>query len=85
MTRMDVRCCCQPQKVLGSLPVPNPVVSGQCVVYYQNTIHADGHVDTLTLPVATLYSRRGGMTLALKAEGVTLETLRTIPEFMEAR
>ena len=82
MTRMDVRCCCQPQKVLGSLPVPNPVLSGQCVTYYRTTI--TDSIETLTLPVATLYSRRGGMTLALKAEGVTLETLRTIPEFVEA-
>jgi len=46
---MDVRCCCQPQKVLGSLPVPNSVVAGQCVIYYRNTVTKDGAIETLTL------------------------------------
>ncbi len=29
MYRMEVRCCCQPEKLLGTLPVPDRVRRGQ--------------------------------------------------------
>lgn len=86
MRRLQVRCCCQPKKILGTLPVPDIIRSGQCITYLKNTLQSGGHVETITLPIATIYSRRTqDYSLALKAEGVPIEVLRTINGFQEER
>jgi hypothetical protein len=41
--RLEVRCCCQPEKLLGSLPVPDGVREGQTLVYAYLDCQQNGH------------------------------------------
>ncbi len=84
MNRLEVRCCCQPKKLLGTLPVPDRVQPGQCIVFPRLQHSADSNPrDRIMLPVATFWQRHKGYRLALKAEGVTLDVLRTVIGFEE--
>jgi hypothetical protein len=84
MNRLEVRCCCQPRKLLGTLPVPDHVQSGQCIVFLRLQHSADpSPLEHVMLRVATFWQRHKGYRLALKAEGVTLEVLRTLVGFEE--
>lgn len=105
MRRMDVRCCCTPNKLLGTLPVPEAafregidkidfVVVGaprlglpssritmEISEWQQREIVDPYLADSLFSPVPRVTD--GGV--ALKHENVTLETLRRIPGFIEAK
>lgn len=84
MNRLEVRCCCQPKKLLGTLPVPDRVQHGQCIVFPRlQRLAGSNSLDRVMLPVATFWQRHKGYCLALKAEGVTLEVLRTLVGFEE--
>lgn len=77
--KVEVRCCCKPEKLLGTLELQTDRV--RSVVLPLN----DGK--TLTLPVA-IFSRGYGDSRsyrAVKAEGVDLETLMKCPSFEPAK
>lgn len=71
---LEVRCCCQPQKLLGWLPVPDArrkSVSFGAVV----------------LPIDQINCEVAGVEVsyrAVKADGAPLDLLRGIPQFKEA-
>lgn len=95
--RLEVRCCCQPQKLLGWIDVPDhQVVMGQalrlpyrrpiCGIPPRMTSAADEVVTHLQLYVGRIASpERPRGYLAVKAEGVPIETLRQIVGFQELR
>lgn len=97
---MDVRCCCRPEKMLGSLPVMDAVRVGDLVrfvVMKPAMRMADFHWRAAALPTANDIrhvqmevldwsdpkTRDAGV--AIKADGVDIETLRRIPGFIEAK
>lgn len=88
--RLEVRCCCQPNKLLGWVNVnPNHVIEGQairlpCMVSIhdiQSRVYpfVELHVGRIAFPD----NPRGYP--AIMAEHVSIETLRTIASFEEAR
>ena len=86
MTRMEVWCCCKPEKLLGWLPV----VTGQrsyrrVIVSRQAGPFEEPAIDqtTVELPVARIF-HGGESYLALKSEETPIETLRLLPDFVEA-
>ena len=102
MKRMEVRCCCTPKKLLGTLPVPDghgfdvPFVvmkprnrsiqamqerGRQGVGIDRVTLTVTGWVDLQCSAANGEVSRVEG--IALKADGVSIETLRLIPGFIE--
>lgn len=90
--RLEVRCCCQPQKLLGTVEVRDD--HGDVVVFDipgphsgPRELSAVASMNVVQLPVAIInildgYGRQAYR--AVKAEGVSIETLRTIPSFIEA-
>lgn len=108
--RLNVRCCCQPQKILGTLPAP---ISGEAEAktFSLNPIRDEnGNVSagSMTLEIATFCEYTHAKPKdefiedasymkafldifgpkkekAYKAEGRTVEELRRIPEFVEAK
>ncbi len=93
---MEVRCCCQPMKLLGYLPVPPSRAAGDTVTFViRPVVHcspfgvAGGEcaqvcrAETVALPVARFQSRVGERHLALKSEETPIEVLRRIPGFVE--
>lgn len=100
MKRMEVRCCCTPKKLLGTLPVPDLTSEGTSVDFALmqpriNFNHWRGEKAArasanrrLTLQAQSFQAVEGETMLAgiaLKAEGVPIETLRLIPGFIEAK
>ena len=91
MRRLEVRCCCQPQKVLGSLPVPADVDSRTSLTYPKISTMPIGwfragdlRIETRHLPVAWIrVSGEASPRLAIKAEGMTIEELRELHGFQE--
>lgn len=91
--QMEVRCCCQPQKLLGWLPVPDDVHDGRVLRFIVRparweftSVEATPEykkVDEIELPVARL-GIVGVTILALKSEETPIERLRLIPGFVEA-
>lgn len=92
MKLMEVRCCCQPQKLLGYLPV----IEGQTRMRYvlRPTEPDDGQrFQQIELRLGAFNDARmneaGDVVrdthLALKAEDIPIEVLRRIPSFVEAR
>lgn len=92
--QIEVRCCCQPQKLLGWLPVPDGVGAGDTVHFVvsrprwrlasREAEPVFEMADVITLPVAIL-DENGRSSLALKSEETPVERLRQIPGFVEAR
>lgn len=86
MTVLEVRCCCQPRKVLGWLEVPeHRAQAGERASFPLTATWRPGRVllpESVTLPVATVMEY-GHAWPALKAEGVTIERLRRIQGFRE--
>jgi hypothetical protein len=88
----EVRCCCQPKKLLGWLDIP--AVSGNSVVLALSStctwdpaaadITVGDAVRTVTLPIATIAVPGRGSYRAIKAEGVSMEVLRQVRGFTEA-
>lgn len=94
--RMEVRCCCQPQKLLGTVEVPDSIGPDQ-PVHFGLTVNIPFVIKdrALVLPLIpraeslTLYTdvwtdRYEERHIALKAEGVGLDVLRRIQSFEEA-
>jgi hypothetical protein len=100
MKRMEVRCCCSPRKLLGTLPVPDLTDAGTSVEFsvMQPRVNFNHWRDEsvtrapanrhLTLQAENFQASDGDQMvagIALKAEGVPVETLRRIPGFIEAK
>lgn len=96
MKYVEVRCCCEPMKLLGYLPVPDrtPIAPGVSVKFLLPPRAASSlrsaswrlfeRPEILTLTI-TPYGR-GDMSegLAFKSDDTPIETLRRIPNFLEA-
>lgn len=87
MTRLEVRCCCQPQKLRGWLDVPEHAVkNGGVAVFPLRTppnARWDAPFETVRLEVARMVKGTKDW-LAVKSEDLPLETLRRIHGFVEA-
>lgn len=95
--RMEVRCCCQPQKLLGTIEVPSHTEPDTLVTWPLRTL-IDAHTDwferegvPVSIPFEHLalwckvYKPKGtGGYPAIKAEHVPLDVLRRVPSFEEA-
>ncbi len=91
--KMEVRCCCDPSRLLGYLPVQYPLMSFVRYWVSKSAMPVEGF--TCDLPSAKM--RYVELSLAfyapigetpyrcVKADGVTMELLRSIPEFVEKR
>lgn len=94
--RMEVRCCCQPQKLLGTIEVPDGT-KAETLLHFpltKNVPLADWFA--ATGPASTkeafeevrlytdVWCGQGRRVVAVKAEGVGLDVLRRIPTFVEA-
>ena len=88
--RMEVRCCCQPQKLLGTVEVPDGTKSREFVPF---TLRPEWWLGDMPpdVPEAKVrlqclyYYPRGGEEpyLAIKSEEYGLEVLNRIPTFEE--
>lgn len=74
----EVRCCCEPQILLGWLPGPDARQ-----ITYPLLPMTRRNISSINLPVDTFNDGRRHYK-AIKADGVPLETLRKIPGFIEA-
>lgn len=97
--KLEVRCCCQPTKLLGWLPVRDEVHDGDRIDFAVSTSWSilssqdipRPCVDKITLQAATYWERfdiEGAPAeahLALKSEETPVERLRLIRGFEEAR
>lgn len=95
MKKLDVRCCCDPGKLLGWLEVDDELRS-ECTfpVLKFTARHWLGPVDgervrteSLTLPICDLSLDAGPLHMkirAVKADGVSVDTLRTVLGFVPA-
>jgi hypothetical protein len=98
-TMMEVRCCCQPRKLLGWLPVVDRLrAEGRGVRFVIPPQFAGGRmtdVQVVNLPIAMFVSSQCVSTadgiedvsdrhLALKSEETPIEILRRIPGFQDA-
>lgn len=96
MKMMEVRCCCDPGKLLGYLPmedgsqyfsrkiaIPTNILVGQLPMPL-STAKLVINTITVHLPIATIVWRDGSERRALKSDDTPIETLRMLPEFVEA-
>lgn len=88
--KLEIRCCCQPHKLLGWVDVdPNHAVEGRALRLPLKVSISD--VQARVYPFLYLHvgriafpdDRRGH--LAIMAENVPIETLRLVPGFEENR
>jgi hypothetical protein len=83
---LEVRCCCEPEKLLGYLTADS---DWQSVRYYDPDYQRSYKKDSIempkifSLPIRTFYNR-GRYYQAIDAHGITIEQLRKIPGFQEA-
>jgi hypothetical protein len=96
--RLQVRCCCTPTKVLGSLPAPEGQDKyrtfqlrggGELLLmlrnYCQRTQVTDELLARAADPVVAAYLQQVNVSEpAYYSEDTPLEVLRRIPEFLEA-
>lgn len=85
MIRVEIRCCCQPSRLLGTVPVVANGRDGQKAVFLL-PVSADqsGHVQTITLEWGVYMDQNGAATPALKSRDMPIERLRDIPGFEES-
>lgn len=91
---LEVRCCCNPNKLIGHLPVSDPEQptvtfnvrpSAPLPVWSTGGPSPESDVETLTLQIANLATHGwGDRWRAIKANEVPVEKLRLIPGFIEA-
>jgi len=87
--RLEVRCCCQPRKLLGWLDVPERLAKAGTVIRFvvdEGLRDQNGapHYSQLALPVEWYrLSWAANAQLALKSEETPIEVLRRIGGFTE--
>lgn len=78
MKKLEVRCCCDPNRLLGWLPVPDHVAeSGKHVLFPVR----GGEI--LDLPIGVVFSPAWGYRTTINSNETPLEVLRDIPGFVE--
>ena len=87
--RMEVRCCCQPQKLLGWFecfrePQGNSVNLVRTQRWGYRETFGDVVVGNVTLPIEVIQHEDGRKYRAIKAEGMTIDELREIQGFIPA-
>lgn len=81
--RVNVRCCCDPERVLGAFDLSDRLAQiGQTVRWPIRLVNGD--VETLALPIARVAWGNGRVELAIKSNDTPIETLRQLPGFIEA-
>ncbi len=90
---MEVRCCCNPKKLLGSIEADPSVLVNRYKITRRCRVNAwkpeDPVMDMdfiVELPVGAYYEPEssGHPYLVLKSNDVPIEVLRTLPSFEEA-
>lgn len=92
MTELEVRCCCDPRRLLGYLPAPDDAKSGQVMSFKTQTdwktcFESDWQpLDTVTFAELeiSIVGLSGRERLAYKSDHTELQTLRKIVGFREA-
>jgi hypothetical protein len=83
MEKLEVRCCCDPGKLLGWLAADISQPSVCYPIMESHTSKLDAlMVKTIALQIARFVDQ-GQAYWAIKADGVPVETLRLIPGFEE--
>lgn len=88
MKRVEIRCCCEPTKLLGTVPViASLVVVGRTVILPLVGVPERGlRRGEISLEVAEW--KRSPLdvdgAIALRGDGIAMDTLRRIPGFIEA-
>lgn len=90
MIRLEVRCCCQPRKLFGTLPVEAGDWRAHRFEYMDPMAHigdlpSEARVRSIELEPAMFKGKRGAPYLALKSGRYPIETFRKIPGFEEAK
>lgn len=89
MIRLEVRCCCQPRRLLGWVEVPDPNAPRVRLLRLNPLITAGPLTTELSqvieLPIETMDAPGRRPWRAVKAEGLRVEDLRTVFGFTEAR
>lgn len=86
MIRLEVRCCCQPRRLLGWLEVPDPNAPCVRLLRVSSRVHDEARLSGfIELPIETLNAPGREPWRAVKAEGLTVEDLRGVFGFEEAR
>lgn len=93
MRKLEVRCCCEPGKLLGYLPVHENVKEREAIRYSyldleyvseSETTKTNATVHHVNLTVARFYDKQNDIEyLAIKDNGVSIEILRKISGFEE--
>lgn len=93
MNKIEVRCCCQPQKLLGWLRYRGRLPHVFVFTLMKQTLSPFSHFDPkisthiekeeIRLPVEVFCKPFEVGYLAVKAEHTPIETLRKIPDFEE--
>lgn len=94
--RAEIRCCCNPGKLIGTVPIHEPLQLGRSVTFALISERRAGHLmlstvhtprlETLTLEVGKVQRRADGLDarLALKSNDIPEEQFRRIPGFRAA-
>lgn len=93
MKRLEVRCCCDASKLLGSVEVPDKVLSGPITFPLSDGSRLDLEVSPIyggSLQAALrsdgsilIAKVKEGLRLAVKNDDHPMEVLRKIPSFIE--
>ncbi len=81
MPRMNIRCCCNPGKLLGSVAVPGDVKARDRVTFFLND-YGKVHLDVGVVYHPAVSGLRPE--IALKSMDLGMDVLRAIPSFKEA-
>lgn len=93
--RLNVRCCCQPTKILGTMEVPSSMTSpgtfrvllrsslGPLAEWKPQELSSEQPIKTEVLKTATIAGFRGEPELAVYGEERPMEFWRQIPTFRE--
>jgi hypothetical protein len=89
--RYEVRCCCEASKLLGWLEWPNAVRVAKFILRTPPAVDARFRrpgarlrEDRIQLRLNTIHLDDGRRGVAVKADGIPVETLRRVPGFVDA-
>lgn len=84
---LEVRCCCEPKKLLGWLPVQYPYMTHVRYWLPEKVPFTDAHIGGegkyIEMPLCEYAGEDLVVYRAVKSEGIPIELLRAIPAFKE--